>query len=84
MSESNEAVPDLRGLKVGDPQAIERLWADYFQRLVGLARHFSPRIGGELPTRKTSHSVRFTACARALPRVSFPNWTAVTIFGDCL
>jgi DNA-directed RNA polymerase specialized sigma24 family protein len=30
-------------LKTGDPAAIERLWADYFQRLVGLARTMLPR-----------------------------------------
>ena len=34
--DSAGAAPDLWGLKHGDPQAIERLWADYFQRLVGL------------------------------------------------
>jgi DNA-directed RNA polymerase specialized sigma24 family protein len=45
MRESDEAVPDLRGLKDGDPQAIERLWDDYFQRLVGLARTFLPKGG---------------------------------------
>jgi DNA-directed RNA polymerase specialized sigma24 family protein len=45
MSESDEAAAELRGLKDGDPQAIERLWADYFQRLVGLARTFLPKDG---------------------------------------
>lgn len=33
----------LRGLKGGDAESIERLWADYFQRLVALARKFLPR-----------------------------------------
>jgi RNA polymerase sigma factor (sigma-70 family) len=45
MSESDEAFPDLRGLKDGDPEAIERLWEDYFQRLVGLARTLLPKEG---------------------------------------
>jgi hypothetical protein len=34
---------DVRGLKKGDAAAIERLWADYFQRLVGLARKYLPK-----------------------------------------
>jgi DNA-directed RNA polymerase specialized sigma24 family protein len=33
----------LRGLKKGDAEAIERLWADYFQRLVALARKVLPK-----------------------------------------
>ena len=33
----------LHGLKGGDAESIERLWADYFQRLVALARKFLPR-----------------------------------------
>jgi DNA-directed RNA polymerase specialized sigma24 family protein len=44
-SESAGAAPELRGLKHGDPEAIERLWADYFQRLVGLARTVLPKDG---------------------------------------
>jgi DNA-directed RNA polymerase specialized sigma24 family protein len=43
--ESTGAAPDVRGLKHGDPEAIERLWADYFQRLVGLARTVLPKEG---------------------------------------
>jgi DNA-directed RNA polymerase specialized sigma24 family protein len=34
---------EVRGLKAGDPQAIERLWADYFGRLVALARKSLPK-----------------------------------------
>jgi DNA-directed RNA polymerase specialized sigma24 family protein len=34
---------DVLGLKQGDAAAIERLWADYFQRLVGLARKYLPK-----------------------------------------
>jgi DNA-directed RNA polymerase specialized sigma24 family protein len=33
----------VRGLKHGDAEAIERLWADYFQRLVALARKHLPK-----------------------------------------
>jgi DNA-directed RNA polymerase specialized sigma24 family protein len=33
----------VRGLKHGDADAIERLWADYFQRLVALARKHLPK-----------------------------------------
>src|SRR5580704_13752091 len=42
-NESARVVPYLRGLKDGDPAAIERLWGDYFKRLVGLARTFLPK-----------------------------------------
>ncbi len=42
-AENDGAAPELRGLKTGDPEAIERLWADYFQRLVGLARKLLPK-----------------------------------------
>ena len=41
--ESDGPARELRGLKNGDPEAIERLWADYFQRLVGLARKMLPK-----------------------------------------
>ncbi len=34
----DQPATELRGLKAGDPQAIERLWADYFERLVALAQ----------------------------------------------
>ena len=43
--EGESTAPDVRGLKHGDPAAIERLWADYFQRLVGLARTVLPKEG---------------------------------------
>jgi DNA-directed RNA polymerase specialized sigma24 family protein len=43
--ESADAAPDVWGLKHGDPEAIERLWTDYFQRLVGLARTVLPKEG---------------------------------------
>ncbi len=41
--ESGEPAPELRGLKDGDPAAIEQLWGDYFQRLVALARKHLPK-----------------------------------------
>jgi RNA polymerase sigma factor (sigma-70 family) len=43
MNKSDRPASELQGLKAGDPQAIERLWADYFQRLVALARTMLPR-----------------------------------------
>src|SRR5271166_5328142 len=43
MSESDAHPPELRGLKSGDPAAIEQLCADYFHRLVGLARTMLPK-----------------------------------------
>ena len=42
-SENDGPAEELRGLKSGDPEAIERLWGDYFQRLVGLARKLLPQ-----------------------------------------
>jgi DNA-directed RNA polymerase specialized sigma24 family protein len=41
--ESEVGASNVRGLKHGDPEAIERLWADYFQRLVALARKHLPK-----------------------------------------
>ena len=41
MDQAGGPAPELRGLKQGDPAAIERLWADYFQRLVALAAETS-------------------------------------------
>ena len=43
MDQAGGPAPELRGLKQGDPAAIERLWADYFQRLVALARKHLPK-----------------------------------------
>jgi RNA polymerase sigma factor (sigma-70 family) len=41
--EDDRSARELQGLKSGDPEAIERLWGDYFQRLVGLARKMLPQ-----------------------------------------
>ncbi len=43
MDQPGGPAPELRGLKQGDPAAIERLWADYFQKLVVLARKHLPK-----------------------------------------
>jgi DNA-directed RNA polymerase specialized sigma24 family protein len=40
--EKDAYAEDLKGVKANDPAAIERLWASYFQRLVGLARKMLP------------------------------------------
>jgi DNA-directed RNA polymerase specialized sigma24 family protein len=42
MQDEGSTKADLRGLNQGDPQAIERLWGSYFERLVGLARTMLP------------------------------------------
>ncbi len=73
---------DLRGLNQGDPEAIERLWSSYFQRLVGLCAHHDAGLRpASCRRRGRGLEPRFTACARAPPPASSRIWAIATICG---
>ena len=76
---------DLKGLREKDPAAIERLWASYFERLVGLARMMLPsharRVTDEEDVALSAfHSLcaargrRPVSCARPIPTISGGYW----------
>ena len=81
--ENAESAHELRGLKTGDPAAIERLWADYFHRLVGLARTMLPTSARRDADEEDVAPALSRACARVRLPGSTLNWTTATVSGGC-
>jgi ECF sigma factor len=77
----------LSALRRGDEQAAQRLWGDYFQRLVGLARnrlrHAPRRAADEEDVALSALDSFFNAARRnALPRLDDEDdlWRVLVVF----
>src|SRR5438874_1896729 len=73
----------LQALQVGDPEAAQKLWERYFQRLVSLARS---RLRGAPRRAEDEEDVAlsaFTASAAAPGRGTSRGWPTATTSGVC-
>ena len=73
MAEPGAITGWLDGLRAGDPAAAQRLWEEYFRRLVGVAR--------ARPGPRTSPSARSTASAAGPRPAASPGWPTATTSG---
>jgi DNA-directed RNA polymerase specialized sigma24 family protein len=78
MQDNDAYANDLKGLRENDPEAIQRLWGSYFERLVGLARKMLPsqvrRVTDEEDVALSAfHSLCTGAAAGRFPALSDPD-----------
>jgi len=81
----NEAATpfDLQKVVDGDTEAINRLWASYFERPVALARTMLPSHVRRVVDKEDIALSALKASARARLPADSRSWTIATIRGGC-